>query len=90
MEEGSSKACRLFLAQRFTDSLQGFIFAQTLGGFIGAAIVYANYFHAIDIFEGSGIRTMKTAGVFGAYAVNFLPLPTTNRVLIPKLRRPSI
>ncbi|KAJ7931188.1 putative aquaporin 4 [Mycena leptocephala] len=50
----------------------GFIFAQTLGGFIGAAIVYANYFHAIDIFEGSGIRTMKTAGVFGAYAAGYL------------------
>ncbi|KAJ7878048.1 aquaporin-like protein [Mycena leptocephala] len=50
----------------------GFIFAQTLGGFIGAAIVYANYFHAIDIFEGSGIRTMKTAGVFGAYAAKYL------------------
>ncbi|KAJ7862426.1 aquaporin-like protein [Mycena leptocephala] len=50
----------------------GFIFAQTLGGFIGAAIVYANYFRAIDIFEGSGIRTMKTAGVFGAYAARYL------------------
>ncbi|KAF7348500.1 hypothetical protein MVEN_01367500 [Mycena venus] len=51
----------------------GFIFAQTLGGFIGAAIVYANYFHAIDIFEGgSGIRTLKTAGVFGAFAIDYL------------------
>ncbi|KAJ7885116.1 putative aquaporin 4 [Mycena olivaceomarginata] len=51
----------------------GFIFAQTLGGFIGAAIIYANYFHAIDIFEGgAGIRTMKTAGVFGAYAIDYL------------------
>ncbi|KAJ7669272.1 aquaporin-like protein [Mycena polygramma] len=50
-----------------------FIFAQTLGGFIGAALVYANYFHAIDIFEGgAGIRTMKTAGVFGAYAIDYL------------------
>ncbi|KAF7358348.1 hypothetical protein MVEN_00884500 [Mycena venus] len=51
----------------------GFIFAQTLGGFIGAAIVYANYFHAIDIFEGgSGIRSMKTAGVFGAFSIEYL------------------
>ncbi|KAJ7131731.1 putative aquaporin 4 [Mycena crocata] len=51
----------------------GFIFAQTLGGFIGAALVYANYFHAIDIFEGgAGIRTMKTAGVFGTYALDYL------------------
>ncbi|KAJ6572005.1 putative aquaporin 3 [Mycena capillaripes] len=51
----------------------GFIFAQTLGGFIGAALVYANYHTAIDIFEGGvGIRTMKTAGVFGAYAIPYL------------------
>jgi aquaglyceroporin related protein len=49
---------------------QGFILAQILGGFVGAALVYANYSHAIDIFEGgAGVRTMKTAGVFGAYAV---------------------
>ncbi|KAJ7512557.1 putative aquaporin 4 [Mycena galericulata] len=51
----------------------GYIFAQTLGGFIGAAIVYANYFHAIDVFEGGvGVRTMKTAGVFGAYPLDYL------------------
>ncbi|KAJ7054417.1 putative aquaporin 4 [Mycena amicta] len=51
----------------------GFILAQTLGGFIGAALIYANYFHAIDIFEGGpGVRTMKTAGVFGAYAIDYL------------------
>ncbi|KAJ7154709.1 aquaporin-like protein [Mycena filopes] len=49
-----------------------FILAQTLGGFVGAALIYANYFHAIDIFEGTGIRTMKTAGVFGAYAAEYL------------------
>ncbi|KAJ7201681.1 putative aquaporin 4 [Mycena pura] len=50
-----------------------FIFAQVLGGFVGAALVYANYFHAIDIFEGgAGVRTLKTAGVFGAYAVDYL------------------
>ncbi|KAJ7501537.1 putative aquaporin 5 [Mycena galericulata] len=52
----------------------GFILAQILGGFVGAALVYANYSHAIDIFEGgAGVRTMKTAGVFGAYAVDYLP-----------------
>ncbi|KAF7323718.1 hypothetical protein MKEN_00592700 [Mycena kentingensis (nom. inval.)] len=51
----------------------GFIIAQTLGGFVGAALVYANYFHAIDIFEGGvGVRTMKTAGVFGAFAAEYL------------------
>ncbi|KAJ7429098.1 putative aquaporin 6 [Mycena galericulata] len=52
----------------------GFILAQILGGFVGAALVYANYSHAIAIFEGgAGVRTMKTAGVFGAYAVDYLP-----------------
>ncbi|KAK7059643.1 aquaporin-like protein [Favolaschia claudopus] len=51
----------------------GFIFAQTLGGFVGAALVYATYFHAIDIFEGgAGIRTMKTAGIFGAFSIDYL------------------
>ncbi|KAF7334249.1 hypothetical protein MSAN_02386300 [Mycena sanguinolenta] len=51
----------------------GFIFAQTLGGFVGAAIIYANYFHAINIFEGgAGIRTMKTAGAFGTFAAPYL------------------
>ncbi|KAF7318245.1 hypothetical protein HMN09_00333000 [Mycena chlorophos] len=50
-----------------------FILAQVLGGFIGAALVYAQYFRAIDIFEGGdGVRTMKTAGVFGAYAIDYL------------------
>ncbi|KAF7291875.1 hypothetical protein MIND_01212800 [Mycena indigotica] len=50
-----------------------FIFAQVFGGFIGAALVYANYFHAIDVFEGApGVRSMKTAGVFGAYAIDYL------------------
>jgi aquaglyceroporin related protein, other eukaryote len=41
-----------------------------MGGLVGAALVYANYFHAIDVFEGGpGIRTMKTAGLFSTYAV---------------------
>ncbi|KAJ7484488.1 putative aquaporin 4 [Mycena latifolia] len=52
----------------------GFILAQVLGGFIGAALVYANYSHAIDIFEGgAGVRTLKTAGVFGTYTLDYLP-----------------
>jgi hypothetical protein len=48
----------------------GYITAQVLGGLVGAAIVYGNYFHAIDIAEGGrGIRTLKTAGLFATYAV---------------------
>ena len=41
-----------------------------MGGLVGAALVYANYFHAIDIFEGGrGVRTLKTADLFSTYAV---------------------
>jgi aquaglyceroporin related protein len=44
----------------------GYIFSQLLGALVGAAIVYGNYIHAIDQFEGgAGIRTMKTAALFG-------------------------
>ena len=48
----------------------GYIFAQVLGGVIGAGLVYGNYLHAIEIFEGgSGIRTRATADLFATYAV---------------------
>ena len=41
-----------------------------MGGLVGAALVYANYYHAIDIFEGGrGVRTLATAGLFSTYAV---------------------
>jgi len=47
-----------------------FIAAQLLGGIVGAAIIYANYFHAIDIYEGrEGLRTLNTARLFATYAV---------------------
>ncbi|KAG1745875.1 major intrinsic protein superfamily membrane channel protein [Suillus paluster] len=51
-----------------------YIFAQLLGGFCGAGIVYANYFHAIDIVEGGpGIRTISGSGdLFATYAASFL------------------
>ena len=48
-----------------------FIFAQVMGALCGAAIVYANYFHAIDLFEGGrGNRTLSTASLFATYAVS--------------------
>ncbi|KAJ3857127.1 major intrinsic protein superfamily membrane channel protein [Lentinula lateritia] len=51
----------------------GYIFSQLLGGFIGAALIYANYYHAINIFEGgSGIRTLLTAGNFGTYPLDYM------------------
>ncbi|TFK52238.1 major intrinsic protein superfamily membrane channel protein [Heliocybe sulcata] len=51
-----------------------FIFAQVMGALCGAAIVYANYFHAIDIFEGgAGIRTTPgTASLFSTYAIDYM------------------
>lgn len=51
-----------------------YVFAQILGGFCGAGVVYANYFHAIDIVEGGpGIRTVNGSGyLFANYAASFL------------------
>ena len=49
-----------------------YIFSQVLGGFLGGLIVYADYFHAIDLVEGKGIRTVPgTAGLFSPYPVRF-------------------
>ena len=51
-----------------------YIFAQLMGGIVGAAIVYGNYFHAIDLVEGGhGVRTLKTAGLFSTYPVSLFP-----------------
>jgi len=50
-----------------------FIAAQTLGAMCGAGIIYANYFHAIDLFEGGrGIRTLSTASLFATYALPYM------------------
>ncbi|RXW22806.1 hypothetical protein EST38_g3058 [Candolleomyces aberdarensis] len=51
----------------------GYLIAQILGGFTGAAIVYGNYFHALNVFEGGvGVRTQATAGLFATYASDYL------------------
>ncbi|TFK28497.1 putative aquaporin 4, partial [Coprinopsis marcescibilis] len=51
----------------------GYIFAQLLGGIAGAAIVYGNYFQAINIFEGGiHIRTEATRGLFATYPAAYL------------------
>ncbi|KAL0571314.1 hypothetical protein V5O48_010649 [Marasmius crinis-equi] len=51
----------------------GYCGAQLFGAFIGAAILYGNYVHAIDIVEGGrGIRTLKTAGLFATYAQDYM------------------
>jgi len=51
----------------------GYIAAQTLGGLVGAALVYANYFHAINLFEGGRhVRTLATASLFSTYALDYM------------------
>ena len=48
-----------------------YIFAQLLGGVVGAALAYAQYIHAIDIYEGSrDKRTLATAGLFATFPVS--------------------
>lgn len=44
--------------------------AQLLGAWIGALLVFANYFHAIDLAEGHGVRSLATAGLFGTFPVS--------------------
>nr|GAT56353.1 predicted protein [Mycena chlorophos] len=51
----------------------GFIFAQVMGGMAGAALVYANYYHAISAFEeGDHVRTLNTASLFSTYALPYM------------------
>ncbi|KAF8334403.1 aquaporin-like protein [Amanita rubescens] len=51
-----------------------YIFCQLMGGFVGAAIIYGNYYHAINIYEGGPeIRTLATAGLFSTYALDYVP-----------------
>ncbi|GJJ14257.1 hypothetical protein Clacol_008521 [Clathrus columnatus] len=52
-----------------------YMMSQLLGALFGAALVYANYFHAINVFEGgNGIRTVSgTGGLFATYALDYLP-----------------
>ncbi|KAK7048568.1 aquaporin-like protein [Favolaschia claudopus] len=50
----------------------GYILAQVLGGLVGAALVYGNYFHAIDIFEGGrGVRNSCNCQ-FSTYALDYM------------------
>ncbi|KAI0251980.1 aquaporin-like protein [Lactifluus subvellereus] len=52
----------------------GYVIGQLLGAWAGALFVFANYFHAIDIFEGQqGRRTLKTGSLFGTYALDYMP-----------------
>jgi len=49
-----------------------YIVSQVLGGFVGGLLVYADYAHAIDAYEGKGIRTVPgTASLFSTYAADY-------------------
>ncbi|KIO03273.1 hypothetical protein M404DRAFT_627167 [Pisolithus tinctorius Marx 270] len=51
-----------------------YILAQLLGALCGGGIIYANYYHAINAYEGGpDIRTISgTGGLFGTYAADYM------------------
>jgi len=57
-----------------------YIFAQVLGGVVGASLAYVGYINAIDLYEGGrDIRTQATAGLFAPFPVSDLS-PETSRM----------
>jgi glycerol uptake facilitator-like aquaporin len=47
-----------------------YVLPKIIGAWLEAIIVFANYFHAINIFEGqNGERTLSTGSLFATYAV---------------------
>jgi glycerol uptake facilitator-like aquaporin len=61
-----------------------YILAQVLGAFFGSLFVYADYFNAINLFEGgNGIRTVPgTASLFASYSVSFRLVELIKRIPI--------
>ncbi|KIM41552.1 hypothetical protein M413DRAFT_411376 [Hebeloma cylindrosporum] len=54
-----------------------YIFAQVMGGVVGAGLVYSQYIRAIDIFEGGrSMRTQATASFFSSYALDYMSTVT--------------
>jgi aquaglyceroporin related protein len=51
----------------------GYVLGQLIGAWAGAILVFANYFHAIDIVEGNGQRTLTTGSLFATYALDYMP-----------------
>ncbi|KAI0042136.1 hypothetical protein FA95DRAFT_1564618 [Auriscalpium vulgare] len=46
---------------------------QPLGARSGGLLIHANYFHAIDIYEGGdGLRMLKTASLFSTYTAAYM------------------
>src|SRR5258708_38623688 len=51
-----------------------YITAQLLGATVGALLLYANYYHAIDLYEGGGgTRSISTASLLATYALDYMP-----------------
>ncbi|THH10765.1 hypothetical protein EW146_g8273 [Bondarzewia mesenterica] len=52
-----------------------YMFAQLLGAWIGALLVFANYFHAIFIVEGGSenLSVPGTAALFATYTLKYMP-----------------
>jgi aquaglyceroporin related protein, other eukaryote len=51
----------------------GYVLGQIIGAWLGALLVFGNYFSAITIFEGGkGNLSLKTAELFGSYAVRLV------------------
>jgi aquaglyceroporin related protein, other eukaryote len=50
----------------------GYVLGQFFGAWLGAILVFGNYYPAIAIYEGGkGILTLKTGSLFGSYPVRF-------------------
>ena len=49
-----------------------YLFAQFLGGFLAAGVIYGNYISAIDAYEGYNVRTGKLLGCGGDKQLNEL------------------
>ncbi|KZV75604.1 aquaporin-like protein [Peniophora sp. CONT] len=55
------------------EKVPGYILAQYFGAWVGAIVVYANYFHAINLVDNHQYTVPGTASFFGAYALDYLP-----------------
>ncbi|KAF8262277.1 aquaporin [Lactarius quietus] len=51
----------------------GYVLGQLIGAWLGAIVVFGNYYHAIDLVEGAkGRRTLTTGSLFGTFALDYM------------------
>lgn len=61
-----------------------YIISQIAGAFFGALISYGNYYHAIDAYEGKGVRNIFVTGnLFATYPVCVFTLSERSEKLMP-------